>query len=558
MSDFSDSFLQIKTNQQLADFLGIKIGTLLFYCQYSTPSNAYITFNISKKNGCLRLISAPNKQLKHIQTVLSKVLNEFYVPKKTAHGFIKQRSIITNAEIHTNKRCMLNIDIKDFFGSIHIGRVIGLFKSMPFLFNKTIATSLAQLVCYKNHLPQGAPTSPVISNLICRKLDNDLIMLASKHKVLCTRYCDDITFSTKARILPPQIAKKLDDGKVILGDELRLVFSNNKFVINEEKTRCQFFFNRQMVTGLIVNEKVNIPRKKYKHIRAIMHYTYNYGEDAGATKNNFIKKDGTPDTERFMNCLKGNIEYLKMVLSVDDLRYRRIATQFNELNGEVVFPIPDSFETKIKNYIFIIEQIGKEPKSQGTAFLVKGLGLVTCLHNICSIAKPLSDDKLAEIVENNVKVFHPDYPDTFEIVSFKYSDFNQDLLILNTYKHKECGFELASQYHSYYSLTKERCTAVGYPDYSETSTATVLRDVKITTKRKSCEQWLYDVNARLSYGASGGPVFNANNEVIGYIDRGNKMGENEENNNSICLIDTRIFERLEKKSIVVFCNSPLI
>ena len=453
---------------------------------------------------------------------------------------------------------MLNIDIKDFFGSIHIGRVIGLFKSMPFLFNKTIATSLAQLVCYKNHLPQGAPTSPVISNLICRKLDNDLIMLASKHKVLCTRYCDDITFSTKARILPPQIAKKLDDGKVILGDELRLVFSNNKFVINEEKTRCQFFFNRQMVTGLIVNEKVNIPRKKYKHIRAIMHYTYNYGEDAGATKNNFIKKDGTPDTERFMNCLKGNIEYLKMVLSVDDLRYRRIATQFNELNGEVVFPIPDSFETKIKNYIFIIEQIGKEPKSQGTAFLVKGLGLVTCLHNICSIAKPLSDDKLAEIVENNVKVFHPDYPDTFEIVSFKYSDFNQDLLILNTYKHKECGFELASQYHSYYSLTKERCTAVGYPDYSETSTATVLRDVKITTKRKSCEQWLYDVNARLSYGASGGPVFNANNEVIGYIDRGNKMGENEENNNSICLIDTSIFERLEKKSIVVFCNSPLI
>lgn len=558
MSDFSDRFLQIKTNQQLADFLGIKIGTLFFYCQYSTPSNAYITFNISKKNGCLRLISAPNKQLKYIQTVLSKVLNEFYVPKKTAHGFIKQRSIITNAEIHTNKKCMLNIDIKDFFGSIHIGRVIGLFRSIPFLFNNTIATSLAQLVCYKNHLPQGAPTSPVISNLICRKLDNDLIMLASKHKVLCTRYCDDITFSTKARILPPQIAKKLDDGKVILGDELRLVFSNNNFVINEEKTRCQFFFNRQMVTGLIVNKKVNIPRKKYKHIRAIMHYTYNHGEDAGAIKNNFIKKDGNPDTERFMNCLKGNIEYLKMVLSVDDLRYRRIATQFNELNGEAVFPIPDSFETKIKNYIFIIEQIGKEPKSQGTAFLVKGLGLVTCLHNICSIAKPLSDDKLAEIVENNVKVFHPDYPDTFEIVSFKYSDFNQDLLILNTYKHKECGFELASQYHSYYSLTKERCTAVGYPDYSETSTATVLRDVKITTKRKSCEQWLYDVNARLSYGASGGPVFNANNEVIGYIDRGNKMGENEENNNSICLIDTSIFERLEKKSIVVFCNSPLI
>lgn len=518
--------------------------TLFFYCQYSTPSNAYITFNISKKNGCLRLISAPNKQLKYIQTVLSKVLNEFYVPKKTAHGFIKQRSIITNAEIHTNKKCMLNIDIKDFFGSIHIGRVIGLFRSIPFLFNNTIATSLAQLVCYKNHLPQGAPTSPVISNLICRKLDNDLIMLASKHKVLCTRYCDDITFSTKARILPPQIAKKLDDGKVILGDELRLVFSNNNFVINEEKTRCQFFFNRQMVTGLIANKKVNIPRKKYKHIRAIMHYTYNHGEDAGAIKNNFIKKDGNPDTERFMNCLKGNIEYLKMVLSVDDLRYRRIATQFNELNGEAVFPIPDSFETKMKKYIFVIEEVRNKTTYQGTAFLVKNVGFVTCLHNVCSIKKPLSRDELEKIVESKVKIFLPGYPDRVELISVRHYDFNQDLLILNTNRSKNTGFELAYPYSSYDTLTMENCIAVGYPDYSDTSTATVLRDVKITTKRKSCEQWLYDVNVRLSYGASGGPVFNTNNEVIGYIDRGNKRGQKEENNNSICLIDTSIIEQI--------------
>lgn len=544
MSDFSDRFLQIKTNQQLADFLGIKIGTLFFYCQYFTPSNAYITFNISKKNGCLRLISAPNKQLKYIQTVLSKVLNEFYAPKKTAHGFIKQRSIITNAEIHTNKKCMLNIDIKDFFGSIHIGRVIGLFRSIPFLFNNTIATSLAQLVCYKNHLPQGAPTSPVISNLICRKLDNDLIMLASKHKVLCTRYCDDITFSTKARILPPQIAKKLDDGKVILGDELRLVFSNNNFVINEEKTRCQFFFNRQMVTGLTVNKKVNIPRKKYKHIRAIMHYTYNHGEDAGAIKNNFIKKDGNPDTERFMNCLKGNIEYLKMVLSVDDLRYRRIATQFNELNGEAVFSIPDSFETKMKKYIFVIEEVRNKTTYQGTAFLVKNVGFVTCLHNVCSIKKPLSRDELEKIVESKVKIFLPGYPDRVELISVRHYDFNQDLLILNTNRSKNTGFELAYPYSSYDTLTMENCIAVGYPDYSDTSTATVLRDVKITTKRKSCEQWLYDVNVRLSYGASGGPVFNTNNEVIGYIDRGNKRGQKEENNNSICLIDTSIIEQI--------------
>lgn len=80
------------------------------------------------------------------------------------------RSIVSNATVHKNKNCVLNIDLKDFFDTIHIGRVIGLFKSKPFCFNADIANKLAYLVCYKRRLPQGAPTSPIISNFICRRL----------------------------------------------------------------------------------------------------------------------------------------------------------------------------------------------------------------------------------------------------------------------------------------------------------------------------------------------------------------------------------------------------
>src|SRR5699024_7070708 len=110
-------------------------------------------------------------------------------------GFIPGKSIITNARIHRNKRLVVNIDLKDFFPSFHFGRVRGFFeKNKYFLLSREVSTIIAQLTCYKGSLPQGAPTSPIITNLICQILDYKLLKIAKKYKTDYSRYADDLTF----------------------------------------------------------------------------------------------------------------------------------------------------------------------------------------------------------------------------------------------------------------------------------------------------------------------------------------------------------------------------
>lgn len=223
MKEITEKFLKINTLEDLADILKCKLNTLIYYCKYKQSSKCYTSFLLKKKSGGERFIVAPNKQLKYIQKRLSDILYGIYSPKKIATGFIKERSIATNALVHANKRVVLNIDIADFFNTIHFGRVLGIFSKPPFNFSYNIAVSITQLVCYNGMLPQGAPTSPIISNFVCRTLDNDLATLSHKYKILCTRYCDDITFSTKAKELPLSIAY-LYNGRVVIGEELNHIF----------------------------------------------------------------------------------------------------------------------------------------------------------------------------------------------------------------------------------------------------------------------------------------------------------------------------------------------
>jgi RNA-directed DNA polymerase len=129
----------------------------------------------------------------------------------SAHGFMRERSIITNASGHKKRRFVLNVDLKDFFGTINFGRVRGYFlKDKNFLLNATVATVLAQIAFFWNALPQGTPCSPVISNLIGHVLDIHLVRLASKAGCTYTRYADDLTFSTSKQSFPAAIALQVD------------------------------------------------------------------------------------------------------------------------------------------------------------------------------------------------------------------------------------------------------------------------------------------------------------------------------------------------------------
>src|SRR5699024_7172159 len=231
--------------------------------------NMYTSFQIPKKNGSNRQIHAPNTQLRSIQKKLAK---EFYKYRrdsksKTSHGFEEKRGIITNSKIHLNRKIVINIDLADFFESFHFGRVRGYFiKNKKFQLDSEIATILTQLCCYKGSLPQGSPCSPVITNMICDILDYRLVKIAKKYKVDYTRYADDLTFSTNDK----RFKKNLKS----FYKEVEKEVNKSGFKLNEQKYRITDSNNRQIVTGLTVNQKINVDKNYYKQTRAMAHSLY--------------------------------------------------------------------------------------------------------------------------------------------------------------------------------------------------------------------------------------------------------------------------------------------
>jgi len=194
--ELTQKFYSLRTARDVAKLLEIPYGTLVYHL-YIIPYEArYVTFQIPKKSGESRNISTPATSLKFIQKKLNQVLQCVYQVKPSVHGFVKNKNIVTNAKAHTSKRYVLNFDLKDFFPSINFGRVRGMFMALPYALNPEVATVLAQICCYDNQLPQGAPTSPVVSNMLCAKLDSQLQKVAKKYRFTYTRYADDITFST--------------------------------------------------------------------------------------------------------------------------------------------------------------------------------------------------------------------------------------------------------------------------------------------------------------------------------------------------------------------------
>jgi len=280
-----DQFTSLKNLTDLANLLGLKKGTLAYILYGMDRDSQYKQFTLTKKNGGERLIEAPTTALKTIQRRLNSILQEVYWRRPSAFGFIKGSSIKDNAARHCKKKFVFNLDLENFFHAIHFGRVRGLFATPPISLPINIATIIAQICCYSGRLPQGASTSPIISNMICTKLDRDLQQLAQACRCHYTRYADDITFSTNN---PIDIKKiwKLDDSqfnirqivknffygeskpptykKVTVGNELNTLIQENGFTVNNKKVRLASSRERQEDTGLVVNR---FPNHKHKYIQ---------------------------------------------------------------------------------------------------------------------------------------------------------------------------------------------------------------------------------------------------------------------------------------------------
>lgn len=298
----------------------------------------YKDFALRKKSGGRRAISAPKYKLKTIQKCLNEVFNAIYKPHKTANGFVTGKSIISNASVHVKKQYVYNIDLENFFPSITFRRVKTVLGLSPFNLgdseNKTkedpkeqLAFLIANLCCKDGYLPQGAPTSPTLTNMVCRRLDIKLSKLAKENSASYTRYADDITFSSYKNIFDEIFRKKL----------IRIIENEENLKINYEKERLQTSKERQIVTGLVVNSKPNVPRKFVKDIRFWLMCWDRFG--VSATQTRFIREFPTKKSflkyhmkaPLFYEYLKGKILFLGMVRGEDDAMFTRFVSEINRL-----------------------------------------------------------------------------------------------------------------------------------------------------------------------------------------------------------------------------------
>lgn len=288
----------------------------------------YVHFEIPKKSGGVRNISSPDRFLKKIQRRLAFAMEVLFTPKPSANGFVSGRSIVTNAKSHIGRKYVYNIDIKDFFPTIHYGRIKAVLQLHPIKGSAEMAHLIAHLSCYKGVLPQGSPLSPVITNIVCQSLDYHLVKLAKHYRCFYSRYADDITFSANKNIF--QKEKFLS--------ELHSTISKQGFTVNEKKTRLQKHTQRQEVTGIIVNQKSNLKRDYVKKVRAMLHNWERKGLDYCQAKleqqypneKGFIRNKKTPP---FENVLHGKILFLGMVRGKDDEYFKQFEAKFKELNN---------------------------------------------------------------------------------------------------------------------------------------------------------------------------------------------------------------------------------
>lgn len=267
----------LSTDQEIASAMGITIHELRFltYSRSVSKVSHYQQFMIAKKSGGFRKISAPMPRLKRLQYwILGNILEEIIL-HEAAHGFIANHSILTNAKPHTNKKVVINMDLKNFFPTLTYKRIRGVFRSLGYSNHAAtifglITTSpehdpveLDGATYYvrrgERHLPQGAPSSPALTNIICRKLDKRLEGLAQKLNFTYTRYADDLTFSSNYRDLTQRLLWSV---KKIVTDE--------GFTLHPDKTRVMHSGRKQEVTGIVVNQKCSIDRKKLKQFRALL------------------------------------------------------------------------------------------------------------------------------------------------------------------------------------------------------------------------------------------------------------------------------------------------
>lgn len=266
----------------LSSLLGVKKKYLLSVI-YS-PDSHYREFTIPKHSGGTRVITSPYASLKTIQTwIYNNILSKIKV-HRCVHGFKRKKSIITNARIHVENSCLLKLDIKDFFPSIKINKVITVFRQLGY--TDEVSLILASLCCKDDSLPQGAPTSPYLSNIVSHQMDNRLFRLAKSLNLKYTRYADDIAFSGNK--IPARFMKYV-----------KQIIIESGYEINEKKVRIYNEQGNKILTGIsLANKQLRLPRDTRREWSKEFHYILTYGYESHVHRTK-------PEQTSYLNVLLG-------------------------------------------------------------------------------------------------------------------------------------------------------------------------------------------------------------------------------------------------------------
>ena len=320
------------TPGDLAEALGLSVPQLrwlAFHAEAATRIH-YVTFEVPKKSGGTRTLSAPHRTLASCQQWILDRIVGILPAEPEAHGFLPGRSILTNASPHAGRAVVVNMDLEDFFPSVGYRRVRGVFRRLGY--SPSVATVLALLctecprrtVVYDGTtyhvataprgLPQGACTSPGLSNQVARRLDRRLAGLAGKLGATYTRYADDLTFSGDQAL----------DAKVgYLMARVRHLAQAEGFRVNEAKSRVLRRNAAQVVTGLVVNDRPGVPRDEVRRLRAILHRARRDGLDA----------QNREDQPNFRAWLRGKIAYVGMARPEVGGRLLAVFEELNRQDG---------------------------------------------------------------------------------------------------------------------------------------------------------------------------------------------------------------------------------
>jgi RNA-directed DNA polymerase len=311
-----EKFKAMSTVLDVVQFLSIRVNEL----DQLLINPPYYTFETPKKRGGVRTITAPEDALKKVQQLILKQVEEFYHKPSSVYGFVAMDEsegyacpIVANAANHVNKHYVLTVDLNHFFESIKTMDVFQLFSNEPFYFPEKIALILTRLTTYKGCLPTGAPTSPMLSNLIFRDIDQKLEELAENERCTYSRYADDLTFSSNEPFSEEFLTQ--------------IQSCIQPFTLNTKKTRIKKQSQQQKVTGILVNEKVNIDRKWIKQLRAMLHDLKINGVRK-ASFNHFKKAN---QESFFIHRLRGNIAFLGQVRGICDKEYNKYQFEFDQL-----------------------------------------------------------------------------------------------------------------------------------------------------------------------------------------------------------------------------------